>query len=136
MHLTWIDYSIIGVYFLFVIGIGVSAYILLNQDSRPTFPWEAKPYVLKGEFSTAQAVTPGQGQSIRVAGVQVGAPVSPGNAFSIRRHPPTKGDARASVDPGSALGPARGRRRLRRQQPALARARRGARRRDLRARVR
>jgi phospholipid/cholesterol/gamma-HCH transport system substrate-binding protein len=57
---------------LIVIGIGVSAYVLVNQDSRPQFPWEATPFTLKGEFSTAQAVTPGQGQSIRVAGVQVG----------------------------------------------------------------
>src|SRR5262249_30693195 len=29
-------------------------------------------YVLKGEFSSAQAVTPGQGQAVNVAGVKVG----------------------------------------------------------------
>jgi phospholipid/cholesterol/gamma-HCH transport system substrate-binding protein len=57
---------------LILIGVGVAAYVLVNQDSRPQFPWEATPLTLKAEFSTAQAVTPGQGQSVRVAGVQVG----------------------------------------------------------------
>ena len=33
---------------------------------------EEKPFELKAEFETAQAVVPGQGQTIRVAGVQVG----------------------------------------------------------------
>jgi phospholipid/cholesterol/gamma-HCH transport system substrate-binding protein len=33
---------------------------------------ESKAFKLKAEFSDAQAVTPGQGQSVRVAGVQVG----------------------------------------------------------------
>ena len=29
-------------------------------------------YTLKGEFTTAQAVTPGQGQTVNIAGVKVG----------------------------------------------------------------
>jgi phospholipid/cholesterol/gamma-HCH transport system substrate-binding protein len=58
---------------LFVISIGVSGFIIYNQESRPTFPLvEKKPKVLRFEFSDAQAVVPGQGQSVRVAGVQVG----------------------------------------------------------------
>jgi phospholipid/cholesterol/gamma-HCH transport system substrate-binding protein len=48
----------------------VGGYILHNQRLR--FPWEGKPFVLKAEFSTAQAVTPGQGQTVRVSGVRIG----------------------------------------------------------------
>jgi len=33
---------------------------------------QSSPYMLNAEFSTAQAVTPGQGQSVRVSGVQIG----------------------------------------------------------------
>jgi phospholipid/cholesterol/gamma-HCH transport system substrate-binding protein len=58
---------------LFLIAIGVSGFIIYNQDARPAIPLlEPKPKVLNFEFSDAQAVTPGQGQSVRVAGVQVG----------------------------------------------------------------
>ena len=58
---------------LFLIAIGVSGYIIANQDARPRIPLvESKAYTVKAEFSDAQAVTPGQGQSVRVAGVQVG----------------------------------------------------------------
>ena len=60
--------AIIG---LAVIGFGVAAYILSNQRLR--FPIvEEKPFLLKAEFSTAQAVTPGQGQTVRVSGVRIG----------------------------------------------------------------
>jgi phospholipid/cholesterol/gamma-HCH transport system substrate-binding protein len=58
---------------LVVIAIGVSGYIIANQDARPRIPFfESKAFTLKAAFSNAQAVTPGQGQSVRVAGVQVG----------------------------------------------------------------
>ena len=58
---------------LFLIAIGVSGYIITNQDARPRIPLvESKAFTLKAAFSDAQAVTPGQGQSVRVAGVQVG----------------------------------------------------------------
>jgi phospholipid/cholesterol/gamma-HCH transport system substrate-binding protein len=58
---------------LFLIAIGISGYIIANQDARPRIPFvEAKAFTLKAAFSDAQAVTPGQGQSVRVAGVQVG----------------------------------------------------------------
>jgi phospholipid/cholesterol/gamma-HCH transport system substrate-binding protein len=56
---------------LIVIAAGVSAYILSNQRLR--FPIiQDKPYVLKAEFQTAQAVIAGQGQTVRVAGVRIG----------------------------------------------------------------
>ena len=56
---------------LMVIAAVVGGYILSNQRLR--FPIiEEKPFELKATFSTAQAVTPGQGQTVRVAGVRVG----------------------------------------------------------------
>jgi phospholipid/cholesterol/gamma-HCH transport system substrate-binding protein len=60
---------------LFLIGIGVSAFILGNE--RLYLPsWVPGVgvdfYKVKAEFSTAQAVVPGQGQTVDVAGVQVG----------------------------------------------------------------
>jgi phospholipid/cholesterol/gamma-HCH transport system substrate-binding protein len=58
---------------LFLIAIGISGFIIANQDARPRLPFvESKGFKLKAEFSDAQAVTPGQGQSVRVAGVQIG----------------------------------------------------------------
>jgi phospholipid/cholesterol/gamma-HCH transport system substrate-binding protein len=56
---------------VFAIGIAIGAYILSNQRLR--FPIvEDKPFVVKAELSDAQAVTPGQGQTVRVAGVRIG----------------------------------------------------------------
>jgi len=56
---------------LVVIAVGVGGYILSNQRLR--FPLvQEKPFKLDAAFSTAQAVTPGQGQTVRVAGVRVG----------------------------------------------------------------
>ena len=56
---------------LFVVAGGVSIYILQNQRLRIPI-LEPKPFQIKGAFSTGQAVTPGQGQTIRVSGVRVG----------------------------------------------------------------
>ncbi len=60
---------------LMIVAIGVSGYILANQ--RLTLPgWVPVIgkdfYTITGAFSTAQAVTPGQGQTVQIAGVQVG----------------------------------------------------------------
>jgi phospholipid/cholesterol/gamma-HCH transport system substrate-binding protein len=60
---------------LFLIAIGVSSYILSNQ--RLYLPsWVpgigTKFYTVNAEFSTAQAVVPGQGQTVDIAGVPVG----------------------------------------------------------------
>ena len=57
--------------FLVVAGLLVAFVIVQEQRLRiPIF--EQRPFELKAEFQTAQAVVPGQGQTIRVAGVQVG----------------------------------------------------------------
>ncbi len=50
----------------------VTTYVIL-QEQRLRIPvLEEKPFELKAEFETAQAVVPGQGQTIRVAGVRIG----------------------------------------------------------------
>ncbi len=56
---------------LIVVAAGVGGFILSQERLR--FPFiQAKPTNLYADFSTAQAVTPGQGQTVRVSGVQVG----------------------------------------------------------------
>lgn len=61
----------VAIVVLMAIALGVGGYILANQRLR--FPViEEDPYSIKAEFSDAQAVIPGQGQTIRVAGVRVG----------------------------------------------------------------
>ena len=69
----WLDFvAIIG---LIVIAGAVAVYILANQRLYlPAWvPVLGKDFfVLKAEFATAQAVTPGQGQTVNIAGVQVG----------------------------------------------------------------
>jgi phospholipid/cholesterol/gamma-HCH transport system substrate-binding protein len=58
---------------IFAVALGVVGYILVNQDARPSLPLiEDEPISIEAEFTDAQAVVPGQGQSVRVAGVQVG----------------------------------------------------------------
>jgi phospholipid/cholesterol/gamma-HCH transport system substrate-binding protein len=56
---------------LLVIALGVSYVILQNQRLRIPI-LEPKPFQLEGVFQTGQAVTPGQGQTVRVSGVRVG----------------------------------------------------------------
>jgi phospholipid/cholesterol/gamma-HCH transport system substrate-binding protein len=54
-----------------VLGLAIGAYILANQRLR--FPLVEEPfYTVKAELPDAQAVTPGQGQTVVVAGVRVG----------------------------------------------------------------
>jgi len=55
---------------LAVVAGTVAFYILSNERFR--FPWEPAPLHLNAALSTAQAVTPGQGQTVRVSGVKVG----------------------------------------------------------------
>ncbi len=57
--------------FLLVAGILVS-YVIVQQQRLRIPILEQRPFELKADFQTAQAVVPGQGQTIRVAGVQVG----------------------------------------------------------------
>ncbi|HEY7455251.1 MAG TPA: MlaD family protein [Thermoleophilaceae bacterium] len=54
-----------------VLGLGIGVYVLSNQRLR--FPLVEEPfYTVKAELPDAQAVTPGQGQTVVVAGVRVG----------------------------------------------------------------
>jgi phospholipid/cholesterol/gamma-HCH transport system substrate-binding protein len=56
---------------LLVLAIVVAGYILSHEGLR--FPLiQSSPVTYNAEFSTAQAVTPGQGQTVRISGVQVG----------------------------------------------------------------
>ncbi len=59
----------VAIVVLVVLAGGVSYYIL-NQE-RLTWPWSSQ-YTLNAAFQTGQAVTPGQGQTVRVSGVQIG----------------------------------------------------------------
>ena len=68
-----VDFAAIIV--LGLISFGVASYILANQ--RFTLPaWVpvlgTDFFTLNGEFSTAKSVTPGQGQTVTIAGVDVG----------------------------------------------------------------
>src|ERR671930_1112614 len=49
-----------------------TTYIIVQQQRLRIPILEEKPFPLHAEFQTAQAVVPGQGQTIRVAGVRVG----------------------------------------------------------------
>jgi len=56
---------------LIVLGIGIAGYILSQQRLR--FPLvEPKPKEINVELQTSGAVLPGQGQTVRVAGVEIG----------------------------------------------------------------
>jgi phospholipid/cholesterol/gamma-HCH transport system substrate-binding protein len=62
---------LIAIAVLVVVGLGTAYVILQNQRLRiPVL--EERPFELRAEFETAQAVVQGQGQTIRVAGVRVG----------------------------------------------------------------
>ncbi|MGH2716492.1 MAG: MlaD family protein [Thermoleophilaceae bacterium] len=64
----WDFLAVIG---LFLLGLAVAVYILSQQDFR--FPLvEDSPKRIAMELENAQAVQPGQGQTVRVAGVEVG----------------------------------------------------------------
>jgi phospholipid/cholesterol/gamma-HCH transport system substrate-binding protein len=54
---------------LVVLAGAIAAYILLHQ---PAFTFNQSYYTVQAPFSNASAVTPGQGQAVTIAGVQVG----------------------------------------------------------------
>jgi phospholipid/cholesterol/gamma-HCH transport system substrate-binding protein len=65
----------VAILFLFVLALGIGGYILSNQ--RFYLPaWVPLAgtdfYTLKAELPTGQAVVPGQGQTVNVAGVKIG----------------------------------------------------------------
>jgi phospholipid/cholesterol/gamma-HCH transport system substrate-binding protein len=64
-------FDFLAVVGLFLLGLAVAVYVLSQQDFR--FPLvESKPKRIAVELENAQAVQPGQGQTVRVAGVEVG----------------------------------------------------------------
>jgi phospholipid/cholesterol/gamma-HCH transport system substrate-binding protein len=66
-HLT----DFIAMVVLVVLAVVVAGYVLSHE--RLSLPFiGTSTYKLNAEFSTAQAVTPGQGQSVRVSGVEIG----------------------------------------------------------------
>jgi phospholipid/cholesterol/gamma-HCH transport system substrate-binding protein len=65
----WVDFLAIAG--LALVGVAIAVYILGQQDFR--FPLvEKSPKRIEIALSNAQAVQPGQGQTVRVAGVEVG----------------------------------------------------------------
>ncbi len=61
------DFAAIAV--LIVVAFGVAAYILRHQ---PAFTFGQSFYTVRAQFADAAAVSPGQGQAVTIAGVQVG----------------------------------------------------------------
>lgn len=59
----------IAVAVLVVLALATVAYILEHQ---PSFTFGRSYYQVRADFATAAAVTPGQGQSVTIAGVEVG----------------------------------------------------------------
>lgn len=94
---------------LAVIAAAVGGYVLVNQRLR--LPWEDR-YEIRAEFASAQAVTPGQGQTLTVSGVDVGevadVQLRDGRAlvtFSVERGrlPVVYRDARMTLRPKTPL---------------------------------
>src|SRR5947209_19489527 len=55
---------------LLLVSVGVAGYVL--HEERLRFPWQSSPLVINAALSSGKAITPGQGQSVRVSGVQIG----------------------------------------------------------------
>ena len=61
----------IAIIVLLILAIAGSGYILSHERLR--FPFiQSSPFVINAELSSGKAITPGQGQTIRVSGVQIG----------------------------------------------------------------
>jgi phospholipid/cholesterol/gamma-HCH transport system substrate-binding protein len=65
----------IAIAVLFVMGLAATV-VILSQQQAPYPDWVPilgdDTFELKGEFTSAQAVTPGQGQTVNIAGIKVG----------------------------------------------------------------
>ena len=61
----------IAIFVLIIVGL-VATYIIVQQQRLRIPLLESKTFEHKDEFQTAQAVVPGQGQTINVAGVEIG----------------------------------------------------------------
>jgi phospholipid/cholesterol/gamma-HCH transport system substrate-binding protein len=65
----------VAIIFLFVLAVGIAGYILSNQRfylpaGVPVLGTDF--YTVKAELASAQAVVPGQGQTVNIAGVKIG----------------------------------------------------------------
>jgi phospholipid/cholesterol/gamma-HCH transport system substrate-binding protein len=61
----------IAILALLVLSIGVAGYVLSKERLR--FPLiQSSPFAINAAFSTAQAFTPGQGQTVVISGVEIG----------------------------------------------------------------
>lgn len=60
---------LLALFVMVVLSLAVTLYVSVHERLR--FPWQHTTHIY-AEFETAQSVTPGQGQSVDVAGVQVG----------------------------------------------------------------
>ena len=60
----------VAILVLIVLAALVAGYIL--HEERLRFPWQSSPFVINAEFSSGKSVIAGQGQPVRVSGVQVG----------------------------------------------------------------
>ncbi|WP_205696960.1 MlaD family protein [Conexibacter sp. SYSU D00693] len=56
---------------LAAIALAVAGVILVGQD-KIVFPWDEQPVRMTAVLDNAQSVTPGQGQGVQVAGVEIG----------------------------------------------------------------
>ena len=122
--------DVLAIVGLVVAGVFAMSVILVNQ--RAVLPsWVpligTDRFALKGDFSTAQAVTPGQGQSVDIAGIKVGeisgvtlqdghavvsmevdnkyAPLIHTNASLLLRPKTGLNDMVVEVDPGTQAAP-------------------------------
>jgi phospholipid/cholesterol/gamma-HCH transport system substrate-binding protein len=104
----------VAIVLLFIVALGVGGYILSNQRFYlPKWvPVVGSDYVkYKADFATAQSVTPGQGQTVNIAGVKVGeitkVDLEDGKAvitMSIKRkYTPIYKDATALLRPKTGL---------------------------------
>jgi phospholipid/cholesterol/gamma-HCH transport system substrate-binding protein len=71
------DYSKDFVAFLILLAVGlITLFVILSQQATALPSWfpilGEDRFALKAELQTAQAVTPGQGQTVNIAGVKVG----------------------------------------------------------------
>lgn len=61
--------NVVALAVIILLGIGVGGYILANQQAN--WPWQSR-YFFSADFQASPAVSPGQGQEVRIAGVRVG----------------------------------------------------------------
>ena len=63
----------IAIVALIIAGLVTAGVILSSQAAAPSWlPFLGDDFALKAEFTSAQAITPGQGQAVVVAGIQIG----------------------------------------------------------------